>query len=42
MTGRVLVDTNVVVYAYDRAEPRKQAQVVQVLNELQIDSIKSR
>ncbi len=34
MTGRILVDTNVVVYAYDRSEPAKQAQATQVLNDL--------
>ncbi|HEX9117241.1 MAG TPA: PIN domain-containing protein [Anaerolineae bacterium] len=34
MTDRILVDTNVVVYAYDRSEPAKQAQALTVLNEL--------
>ncbi len=34
MTGKVLIDTNVLVYAYDRTEPAKQAQAVQVLAEL--------
>ncbi len=34
MTGRILVDTNVVVYAYVRSEPAKQAKALQVLNEL--------
>lgn len=24
MSGRILVDTNILVYAYDRAEPEKQ------------------
>ncbi len=34
MTDRVLIDTNVVVDAYDRSEPAKQAQALRVLNEL--------
>ncbi len=34
MTGKVLIDTNVLVYAYDRAETIKQAQARQVLGEL--------
>ncbi len=34
MTGKVLIDTNVLVYAYDRAEAIKQAQARQVLGEL--------
>lgn len=35
MNGRVLVDTNVLVYAYDRSEPAKQAQALHVLSDLQ-------
>ena len=34
MTDRILIDTNVVVYAYDRSEPAKQVQALRVLNEL--------
>ncbi len=34
MTGRILVDTNVVVYAYDRSESARQAQAMQVLDDL--------
>jgi predicted nucleic acid-binding protein len=34
MTGSVFVDTNVLVYAYDRSEPEKQAQALQVLDRL--------
>ena len=34
MTDRVFVDTNVLVYAYDRSEPRKQQQALQVLDRL--------
>ena len=36
MTGKALVDTNVLVYAYDRSEPRKQEQAQQLLDELQL------
>lgn len=34
MTDRVFVDTNVLVYAYDRSEPDKQQMALQVLNQL--------
>jgi predicted nucleic acid-binding protein len=34
MTGRYLVDTNLLVYAYDRSEPEKQAKAVELLDEL--------
>ncbi|CAA9276498.1 MAG: hypothetical protein AVDCRST_MAG26-3093 [uncultured Chloroflexia bacterium] len=34
MSGEVLVDTNVLVYAYDRSEPVKQQQAVEVLDTL--------
>jgi len=34
MTARVLVDTNVLVYAYDRSEPVKQVRAVEVLDVL--------
>jgi len=34
MSDRVFVDTNVLVYAYDRAEPQKQRQALTVLDRL--------
>lgn len=34
MTGRILVDTNVLVYAYDRTEPEKQSQARSVLDRI--------
>ncbi|MFN8473194.1 MAG: PIN domain-containing protein [Anaerolineae bacterium] len=34
MTGTILVDTNVFVYAYDRSEPVKQQQALAVLDQL--------
>ncbi|HMQ31570.1 MAG TPA: PIN domain-containing protein [Chloroflexaceae bacterium] len=34
MTARVLVDTNVLVYAYDRSEPTKQQRALDVLDQL--------
>lgn len=34
MTVRYLVDTNVLVYAYDRAEAEKQAKAIEVLDSL--------
>jgi len=36
MTDRVLVDTNILVYAYDRAEPWKQEQALDILDRLAI------
>ena len=36
MGDRVFVDTNVIVYAYDRSEPRKQRQGLEVLNHLAV------
>lgn len=36
MSDRVFVDTNVLVYAYDRSEPEKQRQASQVLSRLAI------
>jgi predicted nucleic acid-binding protein len=39
MSDNVLVDTNVLVYAYDRSEPRKQAQAIQVLDRLAAASL---
>jgi predicted nucleic acid-binding protein len=34
MTGRILVDTNVLVYAYDRTEPKRQSQARVVLDRI--------
>jgi len=34
MTVTVLVDTNILVYAYDRSEPQKQQQALQILDQL--------
>ncbi len=34
MNGRTLVDTNVLVYAYDRSEPAKQRRALEVLDRL--------
>jgi predicted nucleic acid-binding protein len=34
MGDNILVDTNVLVYAYDRSEPQKQAQAIRVLDYL--------
>lgn len=36
MSARVLVDTNVLVYAYDRSEPEKQRRALEVLDPLAI------
>jgi predicted nucleic acid-binding protein len=38
MSARVLVDTNVLVYAYDRSEPQKQQQALAVLDQLAQDN----
>jgi len=37
MTGKYLVDTNVLVYAYDRSEPAKQVKALEVLDSLARD-----
>ena len=34
MSDNILVDTNVLVYAYDRSEPQKQTQAIRVLDHL--------
>lgn len=34
MTDRYLVDTNILVYAYDRSEPEKQVKAVEILDML--------
>jgi predicted nucleic acid-binding protein len=36
MNSRILVDTNVLVYAYDRSESQKQQQALQVLDRLAV------
>ena len=36
MSGRILLDSNVLVYAYDRSEPKKQAQAAALLDQLQV------
>lgn len=36
MNDRVFVDTNVLVYAYDRSEPKRQRQALQVLGQLAV------
>jgi predicted nucleic acid-binding protein len=38
MTAEILVDTNVLVYAYDRSEPAKQSQALDVLDRLLVTS----
>lgn len=34
MADKILVDTNILLYAYDRGEPEKQSQSIAVLDEL--------
>ena len=34
MNGKVFVDTNILVYAYDRSEVQKQRQAIKILNQL--------
>lgn len=36
MADRVFVDTNILVYAYDRSEPKKQEQALEVLDRLAV------
>ena len=36
MADEILVDTNVLVYAYDRAEPRKQERALETLRRLAV------
>lgn len=36
MNGRILVDTNILVYAYDSSEPEKQQQALFILEQLVI------
>lgn len=39
MNARVFVDTNVLVYAYDRSEPQKQRQALRVLDRLAVTGV---
>lgn len=39
MTGPYLVDTNVLVYAYDRSEPEKMAQSIELLDHLALSGL---
>jgi predicted nucleic acid-binding protein len=39
MSDGILLDTNVLVYAYDRSEPVKQAQAIQILDRLAVSSL---
>lgn len=36
MSDRIFVDTNVLVYAYDRSEPEKQQQALEMLDRLAV------
>jgi predicted nucleic acid-binding protein len=39
MADRIMVDTNVLLYAYDRGEPSKQPQALAVLDHLAVDGL---
>ncbi len=39
MSGRVFLDTNVLVYAYDRSEPRKQRRALEALDRLAVTGV---
>jgi predicted nucleic acid-binding protein len=39
MRDRIFVDTNVLVYAYDRSEPQKQRQALEVLDRLAVSRV---
>ncbi len=39
MSVRILVDSNVLVYAYDRSEPEKQTQAARILDQLLITGV---
>lgn len=39
MSARIFVDTNVLVYAYDRSEPQKQRQALEVLDRLAVSRV---
>jgi predicted nucleic acid-binding protein len=39
MSDRILADTNVLVYAYDRSEPQKQRRALEVLDRLAVSRV---
>ena len=39
MKGKIFVDTNLFVYAYDRSEPIKQKQAFEVLDRLTLTGV---
>jgi predicted nucleic acid-binding protein len=39
MNDKIFVDTNVLVYAYDRSEPQKQRQALEVLDRLAVSRV---
>jgi predicted nucleic acid-binding protein len=39
MSDRIFADTNVLVYAYDRSEPQKQRQALEVLDRLAVSRV---
>jgi predicted nucleic acid-binding protein len=39
MTDKIFVDTNVLVYAYDRSEPQKQRRALEVLDRLAVSRV---
>ncbi|OGP75138.1 MAG: twitching motility protein PilT [Deltaproteobacteria bacterium RBG_16_49_23] len=39
MADRIMVDTNVLLYAYDRGEPSKQSQALAVLDHLAVNRL---
>ena len=36
MIGKIFVDTNILVYAYDRSQAQKQLAAMQILNQLAV------
>lgn len=39
MTAKIFVDTNILVYAYDRSEPAKQQQAALILDKLALSGV---
>ena len=39
MSDRIMADTNVLVYAYDRSEPQKQRRALEVLDRLAVSRV---
>ena len=39
MADRIMVDTNIMLYTYDRGEPSKQPQALAVLDHLAVDGL---